>query len=542
MTLSLEAWHVDEAAALITLDVTSTPTRVPCPLCGVQTARVHSRYTRTLADLPWGTYAVRVQLRVRKFFCDHLACVREIFTERLPTVAAPWARRTLRLAQRLLAYGLALGGEAGARLAARLGLRSSPDTLVRLVQAAPTPATSAPQSIGVDEWAWRRGHRYGTILVNLEDHQVLDLLPERSAESVATWLAQHPTISVVCRDRSALYAEGIRRGAPQAVQVVDRFHLVKNLREAVEAFLHDQRPALQVAAAHTAQALTQVAGLGPVTPMYRGRHQCSHVQQQRREAEQQQRHAAWVTTYEAIHTLHTQGTPVTTIAQQLGISRPTVYAYLRRTTPPSPRSPQRSGQVVRPYMAYLIRRWREGCTDSMQLWRELRALGYTYSSRTVSRFVTRLRRASEAGWAPETQTSPYTRPQGPSARAISFTWVCPEVKRMPDAQLYVDQLTQADPAIAQAYTLSQAFLALVRERQGDALAAWMTEATTSGIEALARFAQGLQEDLAAITAGLTLPWSNGPVEGHVNRLKLLKRQGYGRAGVGLLRQRVMQAV
>ena len=193
-------------------------------------------------------------------------------------------------------------------------------------------------------------------------------------------------------------------------------------------------------------------------------------------------------------------------------------------------------------MAYVIQRWREGCTDSMQLWRELRALGYPYSSRTVSRFVTRLRRASAAGWAPETQTSPYTRPQGPSARAISFTWVCPEAKRAQDAQLYMDQLTQADPTMAQAYTLSQAFLALVRERRGDALAAWMTEATTSGLEALARFAQGLQEDLAAITAGLTLPWSNGPVEGHINRLKLLKRQGYGRAGVGLLRQRVMQAV
>jgi transposase len=326
------------------------------------------------------------------------------------------------------------------------------------------------------------------------------------------------------------------------MQVVDRFHLVKNLRETVEAFLHNQRPALQVAAAHTAQALTQVAGFGPVTPMYRGRHQCSHVQQQRREAEQQQRHAAWVMTYEAIHTLHTQGTPVTTIAQQLGLSRPTVYAYLRRTTPPSPRSPQRSGQVVRPYMAYLIRRWREGCTDSMQLWRELRALGSTYSSRTGSRFVTRLRRASAAGWAPETQTSPSNRPQGPSARAVSFTWVYPEAKRAQDAQLYMDQLTQADPAMAQAYTLSQAFLALVRERRGDTLAAWMTEATASGIEALARFAQGLQEDLAAITAGLTLPGSNGPVEGHSNRLKLLKRQGYGRAGVSLLRQRVMQAV
>jgi transposase len=177
----------------------------------------------------------------------------------------------------------------------------------------------------------------------------------------------------------------------------------------------------------------------------------------------------------------------------------------------------------------------------MQLWREIRALGYIQSARTVSRFLTRRRRASEAGWAPETQTSPYTRPQGPSARAVSFTWVCPAAKRSQDAQMYVDQLTQADATIAQAYALSQAFLALVRERQGDELEAWITEATASGIEALARFAQGLQEDLAAVKAGLTLPWSNGPVEGHVNRLKLFKRQGYGRADVGLLRQQVMQA-
>jgi len=175
----------------------------------------------------------------------------------------------------------------------------------------------------------------------------------------------------------------------------------------------------------------------------------------------------------------------------------------------------------------------------MQRWRELRAQGSAYSSRTVSRFVTRRRRASEAGWAPETQTSPYTRPQGPSARAGSFTWVCPEAKRSPDAQLYLAQLGQGDPASAQAYTLSQAFLTFMRERRGDALEAWMTEAAASGIEALARFAQGLREDLAAITAGLTLSWSNGPVEGHVNRLKLLKRQGYGRAGCALLRHRVL---
>jgi transposase len=541
MTLSLQGWHLDETAAQLTLQVTATRTRVRCPLCHTSTPRVHSRYRRILADLPWGPYTVRLHLRVRKFFCDQPTCPRQIFTERLPTVAVPWARRTLRLAQRLRACGLALGGEMGARLGYRLGLHTSPATLLRLVQGAPTPAVAAPQVLGVDEWAWRRGQRYGTILVNLKDHQVLDLLPERSADLVAHWLTRHPTVTVVCRDRSALYAEGIRRGAPHAVQVVDRFHLVKNLREAIEAFLHEQRPALQAAAASTAQALTRVAGSVAAPSMYRGRHRCSQVGQRRQEAAQQQRHASWVATYEAIHTLRAQGTSVTAIAAQLGISRPTVRAYLRRTQPPSPRSPQRAGQVLRPYMPYLIQRWREGCTDSMQLWREMRALGYAHSARTVSRFITRLRQASAAGWAPETQTSPYTRPQGPSARAVSFTWVCPATKRAQDAQLYVDQLLQAHPVLAQAYTLSQAFLALVRERRGADLEAWMMETSASGIAALARFAQGLQEDLPAITAGLTLPWSNGAVEGHVNRLKLLKRQSYGRAGVGLLRQRLMQA-
>jgi transposase len=540
--LRLEACEIDDTTAQITLRVQATQTRAPCPLCATPARRIHSDYERTLADLPWAQYRVCLQLRVRKWFCGNRDCPRRIFTERLPTVMAPWARRTLRRAQRLLASGLALGGEAGARLAVRLGFSTSPTTLLRLVQAAPTPPATAPRILGVDEWAWRRGQRYGTILVNLEDHQVLDLLPERSAESLAAWLAQHPSVTIVCRDRSALYADGIQRGAPEAVQVVDRFHLVQNLREAVEALLHDQQPALQAAAARTAQALTQQSGAVVGPPMYRGRHHSVPVRQQQRATAQQQRHATWVATYEAVHALRTQGTPITTIAQQLGLSRPTVYRLLRRTTPPPPRSPQRSGQVLRPYMTYLIRRWREGCTDSMQLWRELREQGYTYSARTVSRFITRLRRAGEAGLAPETQASPYTRPQGPSARAVSFTWMCPEAKRTPEAQLYVEQLTQSNPALAQAYTVSQAFLTLVRERRGGALTAWITEATTSGIAALARFAQGLQEDLTAITAGLTLPWSNGPVEGYVNRLKLLKRQGYGRAGIRLLRQRLVSCL
>ena len=503
---------------------------------------VHSRHQRHLTDLPWGALAVRIDLMVRKFLCRNGRCARRIFTERLPDLVAPSARKTHRLTTVLRAIALALGGQAGARLAACLRLPTSPAALLRLVRAAPVPATPALQMVGVDEWAWRRGHRYGTILVDLMTHRVVDLLPDRSAATVAAWLAKHPTVTVVCRDRSDVYADGIRRGAPEAVQVVDRFHLVQNLRQALEALLLDHRSALQTAALGTAMALTPAAGHIPVRPMYLGRHRNPKPAAQD-EAVRPPRHVRWVAVYEAVRTLQAQGVPIATMARQLGISRPTVYAYPRRDTPPGPRRLQRppSARVLTPYVPYLIRRWRESGADSRQLWRELQALGYTHSARTVCRFITRLRRAVDAGQSPESQRSPYTRPQGPSARAVSFVIVCPAPKRSREAQTYLDQLCQVDASMTQADVLSQAFLAMVRERRGCDLEAWITAATDSGLEALARFARGLQGDLVAIKAGLTLEWSNGVTEGQIHRLKLVKRQGYGRAGFAWLRQRVLHA-
>jgi hypothetical protein len=389
------------------LQLTATAPTAACPRCAVPASFMHSRYQRHPADLPWGTHAVCIHLTVRKFVCRNATCTRRIFTERLPDLLAPYARKTRRPIAALRAIGIALGGNAGARLAARLWVPASAATLLRLVRGDPIPPTPA------------------------------------------------------------LQVDGIRRGAPQAVQVVDRFHLVHNPRETVEAFLITQRPALQAAAVRTAQALTSSAAPVPVTLMYGGKRQCSPIRQRQREAEQQRRHAPWVACYETIHALYAQGTGITTIARQLGISRPTVYAYLRRATPPAPRSPHRSGQVLRPYLPYLIRRWREGVTDSMLLWREIQRQGYTHSARTVCRFITRLRRAAEASQAPEAHTSPYTRPQGPSARAVSFAMVCPGAKRSLAAQTYVDQLCQVDTGMARAHVLIQAFLTMVRERRGE---------------------------------------------------------------------------
>jgi transposase len=538
----LDSCSINYRDSQITLGLTSTTPRGRCPSCSRLTERVHSRYHRTFADLPWATFRVRLEVRVRKFFCCNQACHRSIFTERLPDIVHPWARRTLRLAQSLLAVGVALGGRAGSRLTERLQRPTPPASLLRVVQTAPIPQTPRLEAVGADEWAWRRGHHYGTIFVDLESHQVVDLLPDRSADSVAQWLAQHPSITVVSRDRSGLFANGITQGAPRAVQVVDRFHLVSNLREALEAVFLAHPSALKEAAARTAQAMSQRVDAAPVIGMYQGRHHSPQTWQKREERQRQRRHARRVAMYDTICRLHDQGTPVKAIARQLKMSRTTVYAHLRRGAPPEPkvRRVRPSDRVLAPYLPYLIQRWRESGASSQQLWREIQAQGYRSSARTVRRLITALRRASEAGRPPELETSSYTRPQGPSPRSVSFLVVSRPEKRSRLAQLYLEQLCQVETKMAQLYELALSFLTLVRERRGEDLAAWMAQVASSGIDALARFATGLQDDFPAIQAGLTLPWSNGVTEGQVNRLKLLKRQGYGQASVALLRQRMLQ--
>jgi transposase len=465
-----------------------------------------------------------LQVWVRRFRCGARQCPRRIFAERLPELAMPHARRTVAQQAALRVLGCALGGQAGSRVATRLSLPASRATLLRLVRSSPLPTVGTPSVVGIDDFALGRGRRFGTAIVDLEQHRLLELLPERSPKVVAPWLAQYPSLHVVARDRSELYAAASSQGAPQAMQLVDRFHIMKNLGEALERFLLTKGGCVRQVTLAADDAVAPAAE-APHAP---------HLQRQA--AASQQRLARRVGHYQLVHQLHARGVDVVRIADAVGISRPTVYRYLRMPEPPQAKqAPPHRRAVLDRYVPYLLRRWDEGCQNGTALWRELHGQGFSGSPATVSRAVARLRRQQRAGQRPN--------PLPPARRHLTVRQGAMLLLRRPTdltprQQAARERLCTLDPAIQTAYELAQAFAHLLRERRGEQLDAWLAQVASSDIREVQGFAAGLAGD-AAIRAGLTEPWSNGQTEGQITRLKLLKRQGFGRASFGLLRARAL---
>ncbi len=540
--------------SVITVTVTATHPDAACPVCAHVSTQVHSRYRRTIADLPWAGIAVYLQVQVRKFFCRNPSCYRVIFAERLATIVATSARRTLRLADDQRQLGLHHGGAGGACTSTRLGMPASPDTVLRLMRRASVGTTSTPRVLGVDDFAFRKGRTYGTLLVDLEQHQPIDLLPDRTADLLEGWLLAHPGVEVISRDRAGAYAEGARRGAPDAIQVADRFHLLQNLREAIQRMLDRQQAALKAASSPPA-----LPSLPPVPPVNDGmssiataveppaRSTPSEPPPTRVEQEQTVRRTRRHARYDAVRTLAEQGWSIRAIAREMHLSRDTVARYIRAGTFPERARPRPRPSMLDAYIPYMCVRWQAGCDNGMQLWREIDAQGYPGSRALVARWVAQQRgvlatpagkRAKRRGRRPAPP-----RPQ-PAVRPISARRAAWLLVRQPadltDAErATLRRLLAACPAATTAYPLAQSFGAMVRERTGGALDGWLHAAATSGVPELQSFVAGVQRDVAAVRAGLTLDVSQGQVEGHVNRLKLIKRSMYGRANFDLLRQRVL---
>jgi transposase len=346
----------------------TTAHRARCPLCARRSSRVHSRYRRTIADLACGTASVIIRLTARRFVCRVPWCRRRIFTERLPHLVTPWARRTVRLQERLTQTGFALGGAPGARYLRSTGVAVSRRTLLRMLRAAPVPAPGPVCVLGVDDWAQRKGRTYGSILVNLETHQVIDLLPDRTAATFAQWLIGHPEVTIISRDRAGAYAEGARLGAPQARQVADRFHLLRNVTAALERFLARKHGALRQAADPPPPQTARAAEVAPSppAPTHMTQHQCLKDEHRARRSAR----------YEEIHALYAQGLSIRAVGRALGLARHTVQRYLRAEGCPerSPRAPRTT--LITPFEPYLQARWAAGCHNAAQLWREIRLQGF----------------------------------------------------------------------------------------------------------------------------------------------------------------------
>lgn len=527
--LHLQDWAIESETAHLKLTVSSTQSQATCPLCQRSSSRIHSHYDRTLQDLSCANYRLTLHLRVRKFFCIHLDCKRRIFTERLPKVTVLWARSTNRFIDQISAIGLALGGSAGKRLSQKLGYRFSRNTLLQRVMRLSLPQSSSPRILGVDDFAFRRGQRYGTILVDLEHHRPIEMFADREASTLAEWLKAHPGVEILSRDRSKTYKQGMTQGAPEAIQVADRFHLLQNLSEVLERYFAGHRTVLKA-----------------IEKSYYQQQQARELVVRQPTIRQAQRNEQRRAQFEKVHHLRAQGYAVLDIAHHLGMGERTVARYLATPAFPEwqPQKRQCWSQLDK-YKPELLKQWNSGLRSTKELYKLIQQQGYRGSYPTVARYTHQLKQRQRSQLSQEEgrgacPTDLKTIQPPLSARRATWLILRPSQQLNSEDQQWLEQLRQHS-ALSSAIGIAEDFATLVRERQGDQFDAWLKSAVESSVVVFQRFAKGLQEDYEAVKAGMTLSVSNGQVEGQINRLKMIKRQMYGKAGFELLKQRVLSA-
>jgi transposase len=490
---------------------------VACPSCGAPSDKVHSRYQRRLGDVAVGGRRVVIVLGVRRLFCNNQACQRRTFAEQVEGLTTRYGRRTPPLRGLLEQVAVALAGRAGARLAEHLHARVSRSTLLRLLMSLSDPdhAAVTPRVLGVDDFALRRGQVYGTVLIDCETSKPVDLLAGREARPLADWLAAHPGVEVICRDRSGAYADGARTGAPSAVQVADRFHLWQNLGKAVERVVARHRGCLRTAAPE------------PNQPLPSPQPQPDQERPLGRFAERARRHHALV------HDLVAQGHALRAIARQLGWGFHTVQRYARAQTWQELVDGKWQGyrpSKLDPFKPHLRQRHQQGVTNAAQLHREICAQGYTGSYALVRAWLEQYRRRPDP-----------IAPMPPTVREVTG-WLTRHPDRLTeDEHLQLKAVLERCPELQAAAGHIRCFGEMLTKLQGHDLPAWIAAVRSDADElpGLGSFAAGLERDLDAVTAGLTTRWNSGPVEGRVNHIKMVKRQMFGRAGLPLLRKRVL---
>ena len=420
-----------------------------------------------------------------------------------------------------MAMGLALGGAAGVRLGRKLGLNASRNTLLRLIRRAPLPDTVTPSVLGVDDWALRKRHSYGTVLVDLDRRRPVALLPGREADTLATWLRDHPGVTVISRDRAGAYAKGARTGAPGAVQVADRFHLLQNLAEMLEVVFTAHAKDLRAAEQARRDAVAAERGtvsIPPAQPQTRARVLAGGRRERRAAA------------HEQLWTLRSQGWSGQAIARHLDISRSTVFRHLRSEVFSERKGRHDAGHsLFDPWRNVVFEHWNTGRRHGRRLFRTLQKDGYRGSYPTLARYLQRLRAAQ--GTVAARKPTKHPRPVLVAAvrpvltsRTAAWLVLRRTEKRSADDRALLADLRQHAPELNEAVALAEEFTGLIRDHAPDRLDPWLKRARDSTIRQLQSFAKRLGDDYAAVRAAVMLAWSNGQTEGQVNRLKTIKRQ------------------
>lgn len=499
-----------------------------CPRCGVSSGKVHSTYCRRLSDDAIGGRRVRIRLRIRRFFCGNPDCPARTFAEQVSGLTSRRSRRTPPLARTLTSIALALAGRAGARLAGALDLMAGRSSMLRLVMALPDPEAKTVTVLGIDDFAFRRGRDYGTILINMETGRPVDLLRDREADTVADWLKDHPGIQVICRDRAGAYADGARQGAPDAAQVADRWHLYHNLCEHVDK-----------AAARHRSCLEEPVPDEPEQDAAPDASQVPDLQQAATEAaaRRAEESALAIRTrqrYDLVQSLKAQGKGIKPIKRETGLAKETVRRFYYAETVDELLVKVKDGRpsILDEHKPYLHQRWNEGCTNVIQLHAELKERGYKGSYGTIRDYVLPFR---EAGAAPPAVPGP------PKARDLA-RWVTADPDNLDDEEkAKLARARERCPHLDALAGHVTEFAKILTGLDGGRLDDWIAAVEADDQPDLHSFVRGIKRDYDAVLNGLTLPWSSGVVEGNVNRVKMIKRQMYGRATFPLLRKRVLLA-
>ena len=478
-----------------------------CPGCGAVSERVHSRYARRLGDLPMAGRRVRLVLQSRRFHCDAVLCRRRIFTERFAAdVLAPWARRTARLDNIVHHVALALGGRPAASLVQRLRMPISNDTLLRVVRRRGSPRFAPPTVVGIDDWAWRRNQRYGTIICDLERRRTIALLPDREPATAQSWLSGQPQIAVVARDRGGGYALAAQKALPDAAQVADRWHLMEN---ASHAFLGAVRKSMR-------QIRTAI-GAAKIDPsLLTAAERLQYEGYIRREE-----------TNAVILGLSKDGVTIKEIVRRTGYSRGLTRKVLRGQRSDVFRVRQSSLEV---YLPWLDEQWAAGNRNGAELWRCLKQQGFRGCLRVVAEWAARRRQAESADAGALSRTV--------SARTIARLMTIGRERLSKSETVTVAAIEGGVPLLVDAREIIAAFQAMIRRKSLADLDPWLERARLSLV---ASFANGVTKDKAAVSAAISSLWCNGQTEGQITKLKLVKRQMYGRGKLDLLQARVIGA-